>query len=86
MNQNLIKSLIRLTNFKNYAENVFDNPLNTLEVIQLIASDYEVCINLQAEMYEEGCFKYPELMKDFEKCDDQMQLYKLILAELPKYL
>ncbi len=86
MNENHIKSLIKLTNFRYRADEVFDNPMNTLKLIQLIAEDYEVCVKLQEELYEKCCFKIPELMKDFEMAEIQMGLYKIILAELPKYL
>ena len=86
MNENEIKSLIQLTNFKNLAFEVFDNPFNTLDMIQRIAEDYKVCMELQETLYENGCFKNAELMKEFEATEIQIGLYKLILAELPKYL
>ena len=86
MNENEIKSLIQQTNFKNHASEVFDNPFNTLDLIQRIAEDYKVCIELQATLYENGCFNNDELMKEFEATEIQIGLYKLILAELPKYL
>lgn len=86
MSQNQIKSLIKLTNFKRYAENAFDNPINTLSLLRRIAADYQNCVDLQAELYEKGCFKDQALMREFESAETQMALYKLILAELPKYL
>ena len=86
MTETQIKTIISLTNFKNYSAKVFDNPINTLELIKLIASDYEVCIKLQEELYERSCFAINELMEEFENAETQIQLYKLILAELPKYL
>ena len=86
MNENEIKSLIQQTNFKNFANEVFDNPFNTLDLIQRIVEDYTVCIELQATLYENGCFNNDELMKEFEATEIQIGLYKLILAELPKYL
>ena len=86
MNETQIKSLISLTNFKSYAKEVFDSPLNTLDMMQRIAEDCKVCMELQADLYENGCFNNAELMAEFEKTETQIQLYKLILAELPKYI
>ncbi len=86
MNPSQIKSLIQLTNFKHYADEVFDNPINTLNVIRKIAEDYGTCIDYQALLYDNGCFNKPELMKEFDAVDVQIGLYKTILAELPKYL
>lgn len=86
MNETNIKSLIKLTNFKYRADEVFDNPMNTLKLIQLIAKDYEVCTKLQDELYDNGCFNKAELMKEYDAIEVQMGLYKIILAELPKYL
>ncbi len=86
MNENQIQSLIKLTNFKKYADGVFDNPINTLDLIQRIAEDYKTCIEYQATLYDNGCFNKAELMKEYDATEIQMGLYKLILAELPKYL
>jgi hypothetical protein len=86
MNEIQIKSLIKLTNFKHHADEVFDSPVNTLEMIRRIAEDYAVCVEYQARLYDGGCFNSPERMKEFEAVEIQMGLYKLILAELPKYL
>ncbi len=86
MNQNEIKALIQLTNFKNHADEVFDNPINTLDLIQRIAEDYKACIEYQATLYDNGCFNKAELMKEYDATEVQMGLYKIILAELPKYL
>jgi hypothetical protein len=87
MNENEIKSLIKLTNFKNHADEVFDNPFNTLDMIQRIAEDYKNCIDYQALLYEQGCFmSNSEYANESRLTDIQIGLYKLILAELPKYL
>lgn len=86
MNEIQIKSLIRLTNFKHYADKVFDNPINTLDMIRKIADDYAIGIDYQAKLYDGGCFNSPELMKEFDAVETQIGLYKLILAELPKHL
>lgn len=86
MSENQIKALIRLTNFKRCADEIFDNPINTLALIGKIAEDYKVGIEYQALLYNNSCFDKPELMKEFDAIDVQMGLYRLILAELPKYL
>ena len=86
MNENQIKALIKRTALKKYADGVFDNPINILKMIDRIAQEYEVCIDLQAELYERGCFNNAELMEEFDYANTEMQLYKIILAELPKYL
>ena len=86
MSQNELRELIKLTNFKRYANEALDNPTNTLDLLCKIADDYKTCIEYQATLYDGGCFNKPELMKEYYAIDVQMGLYRLILAELPKYL
>ena len=86
MNPNQIQTLIKLTNFKEYADNAFFSPTDTLELMQAMVADYKTLSDYRDELYERGCFKNAELMAEFEKAEIQMGLYKLILAELPKYL
>ena len=81
-----IQILIRLTNLCKYADTAFDNPSNTLALMQAMVADYKNCAEYQDLLYERGCFTNADLMREYDNAETQMQLYKLILAELPKYL
>ena len=83
MNYEQLKALIACTNFRNCA---FCNPDDAYDLMRSMVADYKDLAEYRDLLYERGAFKDEELMAEFNKAETQMQLYKLILAELPKYL
>ena len=86
MNPEQIQTLIKLTNFREHADNAFFSPADTLDLMQAMVLDYKDLAEYRDLLYERGAFRNDELMAEFNKAETQIQLYKLILAELPKYL
>lgn len=83
MNAEQLKALITCTNFRGCE---FCNPDDAYDLMKSFVLDYQSLADYRDLLYERGCFANAELMEEFEKAETQMQLYKLILAELPKYL
>lgn len=83
MNAEQLKALITCTNFRGCE---FCNPDDAYDLMKCLVLDYQNLADFRDLLYERGAFKSAELMAEFEKTETQMQLYKLILAELPKYL
>ena len=83
MNQAQIKALINLTNFRGCA---FTSPDEAFDLMKNLVLDYKNLAEYRDLLYERGAFRDAELMAEFQKAETQMELYKLILAELPKYL
>lgn len=83
MNAEQLKALISCTNFRGCA---FTSPDDAWDLMKCLVLDYKDLADYRDLLYERGCFTDTELMAEFEKAETQMELYKLILAELPKYL
>ena len=83
MNQAQIKALINLTNFRGCE---FTNPDEAFDLMKNLVLDYKNLAEYRDLLYERGAFRDAELMAEFQKAETQIELYKLILAELPKYL
>lgn len=81
-----IQTLIKLTNFREHAANAFFSPTETYELMHAMVVDYKNLAEYRDLLYERGCFANAELMAEFEKAETQIELYKIILAELPKHL